>query len=305
MSVSPLIPPRPDGPSPSGLTQSQAGHLGPSGPAGWRSGVSPGSTAPGAEASSVVRWSPAALAHGPEARNTSTPPAGRLAWPSAGLGAQVQGQAAQLLYALAAGVLGTQRPWPSPLLPVAVQAWSPAFLAQWLSERDAPGVAQPPLGAWASQQLQVQTPTGQHSLFLRLLLPGGRLPGEAVFTRPPAVPPGGAAPVLRWPDSPLLGAGALAWVLAPEGHAALSALLVLEWGPRRETVVYGKDPGLARHDPWVLQAQWLAMGVKERPTPAAPQAPLCDTPDCPYRGQAVCPQPFCPATGAVAAIAPA
>ena len=308
MSVSPLTPlnpPRPDGTAQPGLAQSHAAHLGPLVPTGGRSGATPGGVAPGSDAGSVVRWSPAALAHGPEVSGTLAPPGGRLAWPSAGLGAQVQGQAAQLLYALAAVAPGTQRPWLPPLLPVVAQAWSPAFLAQWLAERDAPGSAQPPLLAWASQQVQVQTPTGQHSLFLRLLLPGGRLPGEASATRPPAVPAGGAAPVLRWPDSPLLGAGALAWVLAPEGHAALSALLVLEWGPRRETVVYGKDPGLARHDPWVLQAQWLAMGVKERPHSAGLQAPLCDTPDCPYRGQAVCPQPFCPATGAVAAIAPA
>ncbi len=295
---------KPDGPPPPGLTQSHAAHLNPSVPAGARSGASAGSVAPGVDTRSVVQWSRAALAHGPEFGGVGTAPTAHLAWPSAGLGPQAQGQAAQLLQALVATAPATQKPLVS-LLPVVAQMWSPAFLAQWLAERDASGATQPPLLAWVTRQVQVQTPVGQRSLFLRLLLPGGRLPGEAPATRPTAVPAGGPLAVLRWPDSPLLGAGALAWVLAPEGQATLSALLVLEWGPSRESVVYGKDPGLLRHDPWVLQAQWLAMGGKERPPAAGPDAPLCVTADCPYRGQAVCPQPFCPATGAVAAIAPA
>jgi hypothetical protein len=221
-----------------------------------------------------------------------------MAWPSAGLGAQAQAQAVQLWQALSLAAPTI----PKPLLPLSAQAWSPAFLAQWLADSNASGAAQPPLFAWAAQQVQVQTPAGQHSLFMRLMLPFGRLAGEAPAASPSASSKGGGAAVLRWSDSPLLTAGALAWVLAPEDQDALSALLVLEWGPRRDALVYGKDPGLGRHDPWLLHAQWLATGVKERPGSAAQNAPLCDTPDCPYRGQAACPQPFCPATGAVASV---
>ncbi len=256
-------------------------------------GGSPG----GPASSSVVNLSPESMAE-PMAR--AAPAALRLAWPSTGLGAQPLRQAVQLLQAMAL----TAPTMPKPLMPLAGQAWSPAFLAQWLADRDA-SPDRSPLSTFATQHVQVHTPAGQQSLFMRLLLPAGRLSTQVPAERPANAPAAAATRVVRWPDSPLLGTGALAWLLAPEGEAVLSALLILEWGPRREAVVYGKGALQNPQDPWLLQAQLLAMGVKERPHPPAEDTALCDTPDCPYRGQAVCPQPFCPATGAVAAVASA
>jgi hypothetical protein len=193
---------------------------------------------------------------------------------------------------------------PKPHTPLTAQAWSPAFLAQWLADRDT-SPNRSPLSTWATQHVQVHTPAGQHSLFMQLLLPAGRLTSHMLHERTPTAPSPATPRAVSWPESPLLSAGALAWLLAPEGEAVLSALLVLEWGPRREAVVYGKGALQNPQDPWLLQAQLLAMGVKEKPHPPAEDTALCDTPDCPYRGQAVCPQPFCPATGAVAAVASA
>lgn len=259
--------------------------------------LSTGGSPGGPASSSVVNLSPESMAE-PMAR--AAPAALRLAWPSTGLGAQPLRQAVQLLQAMAL----TARTMPKPLMPLAAQAWSPAFLAQWLADRDA-SPDRSPLSTFATQHVQVHTPAGQQSLFMRLLLPAGHLSTQVPAERPANAPAAAAPRVVRWPDSPLLGAGALAWLLAPEGEAVLSALLVLEWGPRREAVVYGKGALQNPHDPWLLQAQLLAMGVKEKPHPPAEETALCDTPDCPYRGQAVCPQPFCPATGAVAAVASA
>lgn len=216
----------------------------------------------------------------------------QVGWPRSGLTVAVQAQAAQLLQALSASAPGI----PPPLLPLSVQAWSPAFLVQWLGQGQSPRTAQPPLALWAGQPLQVKVPSGLHSLFVQLFLPGD------AGMRPAPKGAGTATGVLRWPESPLLGAGALAWVLAPEDQPLVSALMVLEWGPRREALVYGKEPGLVRHDPWLLQAQWLASGVKERLPLQSPPGPLCDRTGCPYQGEAMCPQPFCPATGSVPAV---
>ena len=267
---------------------------------------------------SGLRWPGPALTH------TQPPGAGgvavaRLPWPSGGLGALAQGQAVQLLQALPMGLPGSK----VPVALLSAQLWSPGFLAQWLADRDAAGPATQPLQLWASQQLRVQTPAGQQHLSMQLWVGGEPAGGQTEATQPSAVPqpstsatttpaslanqatPAGPTGAMRWPASPWPEAGALAGVLKSEGGAVLNALLVLEWGPRREQLVYGKDLLQTRPDPWLLHGQWLVQGVKERQPPSAADEAPCDTPGCPYRGLAACPQPFCPATGAVAAVSTA
>jgi len=145
---------------------------------------------PGAPASSsVVNLSPESMAE-PMAR--AAPAALRLAWPSTGLGAQPLRQAVQLLQAMAL----TAPTMPKPLMPLAAQAWSPAFLAQWLADRDA-SPDRSPLSTFATQHVQVHTPAGQQSLFMRLLLPAGRLSTQVPAERPANAPAAAALRVVR------------------------------------------------------------------------------------------------------------
>jgi hypothetical protein len=132
---------------------------------------------------------------------------------------------------------------------------------------------------------------------MRLMVPAGRLAAQTPVPRNPTASADRQSAVLRWPDATLLEADALAWVLTDDDQATLSALLLLEWGPRREAVVYGKERAPPRDDAWQLHAQWLAVGA--RPRQPDPIAPRCDVPQCPYRDEAPCPQPFCPATHTV------
>ena len=278
----------------------------PAGQGASRVGLSPGLQPQGASGpgpalsvtASVVQWSDGALTHALQHADPSeTPLAGRLAWPHEGLGSQVQGQANQLLQALpwTASVSAGSVRWQS------AQLWSPAFLAQWLAHRAAGGAA--PMQTWGGRHVQIQVPAGQYSLFMRLLSPNGQFPGASASAGPLAPIGTAAVPVLRWPQTPLLGAGALAWVLGCEEQDTRSVLLVLDWGPRREAVVYGREWVQPQHDPWLMQAQLWASGVRERPHAAPETDGPCDKPDCPYKGVVACPQPFCPATGAVSALA--
>lgn len=270
---------------------------------------SPGAAPP--TPTSVVRWSSAAQARGalPAALAQSTGTALRLVWPSAGLPQAARPQALQWLQAAwpVASAGGTaQAP---AVLPVAVQVWSPAFLAQWLDGQS----AAPGWLAAAPQRLGVSTPTGPQLLHLRLWWPAGAAPGglgqpqqtAAVVNAPTApfrpLPPTAASLAAGPAVSPaLVQAGALAWVLAEEGQPPRSALLVLDWVPRPENSVYSPWLPTRRDDPWLLQAQWWAAGVKEKPRSPS-DSPPCDVDGCPYQGVAACPHPLCPATGAVPA----
>lgn len=245
----------------------------------------------------MVRWSATAVAQVAQALPSLS--GLQRAWPATGLGPEALRQAAQLLSALIPQAPGATPPF----RPVAVQAWSPEFLAHWRAEHNGGAQAGATLLAGASQQWQVRTPAGVHPLFARLLLPGGRLPGQAEGPGTRGSPGSGAPSVrhVHWPDAGLLSTGALAWVFESETQGPFNALMLLDWGPRRDPLVYGRAPAFTRDDPWILQAQWLALGLREREGKGQ-HALLCDTTDCPYRGRSVCPQPFCPATGVVAGV---
>lgn len=252
----------------------------------------------GSSAGSTVKLTPQALLHLLEQQLLDLPEGASgagtkpIPWPAQGASAPEHAWAAQLLKALPA-------PWPSFQL-VSMQHWPPALLKQFLRQAaeaaPAPGLV-PALQTAATQSAQLHTATGVQGVQLTLLVSSEDL--ATVTKADPQAPPAAAGftPLFRLADKAWLGTGVMALVLQRGEEAPTSALLLLEQGPLRETVVYGREALQRPVDPWLQQAQYLASG--QRPHAQGQSDRLCAVATCPYAGRAVCPQPFCTTLTAV------
>ena len=175
------------------------------------------------------------------------------------------------------------QPTPSP-------AALPEKLVRWL----------PMLQPWLAQQGTWQTRQGNQGFAATLYVPGSWLAQQAPIQQQPS--PG----VHIGTEQPqAMTSQALALALSNADGETLSALLMLEFGPARHTLPYGRDLFAPRQDPWVQQAVLLAHGPQPRVTAReAGTAHLCQDTQCPYNNRAECPQPFCPGHLPVPAIDP-
>lgn len=156
----------------------------------------------------------------------------------------------------------------------------PDKLAQWL----------PTLQPWLAQQGTWQTRQGSQVFAATLFVPGPWLAQQT-----PTQPPPSPGVRITTEQGQAMTSGALALALSTAEGETLSALLMLEFGPARQTLPYGRDLFAPRQDPWVQQAMLLAHGPRSRVTPRqAGTEHLCQEAQCPYHNRAECPQPFCP-----------
>ncbi len=251
----------------------------------------------GSNAANTVKLTPQALLHLLEPQLLDLPEgapgagASPIPWPAQGASVPEHAWAAQLLKALPA-------PWPSFQL-VSLQHWPLALLKQFLRQAAEPAPAPvPALQTAATQAAQVHTATGVQGLQLALLVPSEDL-ATVTKSSPQGTPAtAGFTPVFRLADKAWLGTGVMAMVLQHGEEPPISALLMLELGPVRETLVYGREALMRPVDPWLQQAQYLANAQPRQPR--EPSGPLCLVDTCPYAGRAACPQPFCTTLAAVA-----
>ena len=209
-------------------------------------------------------------------------------WPTGGVPAPLR----QVLDAL---VRQLTAPGQAPQRVVAAQPWSAALEAQLAAHEDS---GLPPLRTWLVGQGAVQTGEGARPVAVALRVPAAWLqeqPPSAAGTH--AAGPLSAAFAGR-PQA--LASGLFALVLqSPEADGArTSALLALDvtpWLAAQAATVYGRDPRSAG-DPWLQMAALQAAGWRppdeDEDTRGGHGTP-CDTPGCPYLGQATCVQPFC------------
>lgn len=193
-----------------------------------------------------------------------------------------------------------QGPTAAPWKLMSVQAW-PNELWQHLNHPTAedPASAATPtvrgLQTWLVQQGLLQTPAGPQSLLASLSVPAAWL--EQQQAAQASAPPAPAPRLLVLPDTATTPrAGLYALLLETAEQERTSALLSLELGSARPSVLYGRDMFTPRSDPWQQQAVLLASGMVPRTAARQGDGPpdLCRSPDCPYQGRAACPQPFCP-----------
>lgn len=209
------------------------------------------------------------------------------AWPASGPGTALLQLAGAAVTQLTAGT--------SPQRVLAAQPW-PLALAQSMESGEA-DAQQPPLQTWLVRQGVVQAPDGARGVSMTLRVPVPWLAAQPL----PATAAGAPGSALSLPfagAAQSLQSGVLALVLqGPEGPVSrTSALLVMDLqAPPAAALVYGRDPGLLRADPWVQMAVLQASGQVPREDERARNGAsgLCDTVGCPYAARAACVQPFC------------
>lgn len=263
-------------------------------------GTGPAATAPHA----ATRLQPPLAASAPASplrpQTASTavqPPA---AWPTAGVDAPVRSLLGAIVQQMTLGSL--------PQRVVSVQPW-PAELVRQLALPPDPGSGEqdsalPLLQTWLVRQGSMQTAEGPRAFTLTLKVPVQWLQQQPAPA--PAPPPGGSLSLTFAGSPQVLQAGAFALVLqSPETQTRTSALLALEFAPLAQATVYGRDMLQARQDPWLQMAVLQASGHLPRDEDLArdQEAGLCQTPGCPYAGQAPCAQPFCLALRVVTPVA--